>query len=158
CMVPHCNVESVVSYKMSGRMDEILAGSPEHAKELLQAEGLNYFLFSAQHRLLDMLPYSRLFSPENIQKYFGIAWTDRTNYLLTWASSSTQPLDDDFLTVYETRLAEPESPWFRFRELIPNLEPATAALRSAHPDLARAFPWRAPPLKGIDIVDATYGE
>ena len=45
-----CWVESVVSFKMSGRLDEILTAPPERAKQLLQEAGLNYFLVSARLR------------------------------------------------------------------------------------------------------------
>jgi hypothetical protein len=46
-MVPGCAIESVVSFKMSGDLDEILDGPPELSESnLLQEAGLNYFLVS----------------------------------------------------------------------------------------------------------------
>lgn len=158
CMVPHCNIESVVSYRMSAQMDEILGGPPDISRQLLKEAGLNYFLFSKEHGLLDMLPFSRLFAPSIIGKYLGIAWTDGTTFLLTWAGPTTKPIDDNFLTAYRARLAEEELPWFLFRELIPHLHPSVVELRKVPASLAKAFPWRGPPSKGIDIVSATYGE
>ncbi|WP_316187578.1 MULTISPECIES: hypothetical protein [unclassified Bradyrhizobium] len=157
CMVPHCQVESVVSFKMSDRLDEILGGSPDHAKQLLQQAGLNYFLFSTQHRLLDMLPYSQLFDPKIIGDYLGLAWTDGATFLLTWKSPDIAPLGEDFLEPYRHRVAEKESPWFQFRDLIRYMQPTVARLRSGNVDVAHAFPWRNAPSSGIQIVEATYG-
>ena len=158
CMVPGCNIESVVSFKMSGQMDEILGGSPDRARELLKQAGLNYFLVSKEHRLLDMLPYSRLFDPEVLGQYLGVAWTDGTTYLLTWIGPATTPIDNDFLDTYKSRLAEPESPWFYFRDLIIHLQPGVAELRTAQPNLSKALVWRMSPTSGIEVVSATYGE
>jgi hypothetical protein len=158
CMVPHCVVESSISYRMSPRMDEVLGGSPELARQLLQEAGLNYFLFSKEHRLLDPLPFSRLFAPEVIGRYLGIYWTDGTTFLLTWSGNNTRPIDDDFLSAYSFRLSERESPWFFFRKLVPFMQPSVAALRGTKPDPVNAFVWRAPPAEGLDIATATYGE
>ena len=91
CMAPGCWVESVVSFKMSGRLDEILTASPERAKQLLQEAGLNYFLVSEDARLIDLLPYSKLFAPDTIGRYLGIKWTDGTTFLLTWVGPDTTP-------------------------------------------------------------------
>jgi hypothetical protein len=157
--VPLCKIESVVSFKMAARMDEILSGPPDLSRQLLKEAGLNYFLFSKEHRLLDMLPFSRLFDPLVIGQYLGIAWTDGTTYLLTWASATTKPIDEDFLAAYTARRAAEESPpWFLFRDLIPYLQASVAELRRPNPRLASAFPWRGPPLTGIDILTASYGE
>ena len=83
CMAPGYLIESVVSFKMSGRLDEILAGEPELAKRQLHELGLDYFLFMSNVRLLDLLPYSRLFAPETIGRYLGIKWNDGSTFLLT---------------------------------------------------------------------------
>ena len=77
CMVPDCWIESVVSFKMSSRLDEVLTASPERAKQLLQEAGLNYFLVvDKDARLIDLLPYSKLFAPDAIGRYLGVKWTD----------------------------------------------------------------------------------
>jgi hypothetical protein len=139
-------------------MDEILGGPPDLARHLLQEAGLNYFLFSKEHRLLDPLPFSRLFDPGGIGRYLGIYWTDGTTFLLTWSSNAIRPLDDDFLSAYSVRLSEREAPWFFFRKLVPFMQPSVAALREMKANSADAFVWRAPPLTGIDVLTATYGE
>ena len=82
-MVPGCLIESVISFKMSGQLDEILGGDPELAKQRLQEAGLNYFLFMKDYRMIDLLPFSKLFAPETIDRYLGVKWSDGSTYLLT---------------------------------------------------------------------------
>ena len=60
CMVPGCLIESVISFKMSGRLDEILGGDPELAKQRLQQAGLNYFLFMKDYRMIDLLAVQQI--------------------------------------------------------------------------------------------------
>ena len=108
CMAPGCLIESVVSFKMSGRLDEILGGEPDHAKLLLQQAGINYFLFSKDFRLRDLLPHSKLFAPDNIADYLGVKWSNGSTYLLTWRGPDTKPIGAEFLEDYKQRLDRPE--------------------------------------------------
>jgi hypothetical protein len=94
-MVPGCLIESVISFKMSGRLDEILGGDPDLAKLRLQQAGLDYFLFMKEYRMIDLLPFSRLFAPETIGRYLGIKWSDGSTYLLTWIGPDTTPIGPD---------------------------------------------------------------
>jgi len=159
CMAPGCWVGSVVSFKMSGKLDEIVTASPERAKQLLQEVGLNYFLIAKDSLLLDLLPYSNLFAPDTIGRYLGIKWTDGSAFLLTWSGPQTTPLTPEFYKVYQALLDRPENPWFRFSRLVKDhIGPATAALRAKRWGAPVEFAWRAPPPDGtIDIVEATYG-
>lgn len=122
CMAPDCYVESVISYKFSPHMSEILSGTPQQAKKILQAEGLNYFLFLSEYPMLDYLPYSKLFKPENISKYFSIKWSDNKTFLLTWKNEHDKPISADFLKLYSSRLSEKEDPSFKFSQSIVNLK------------------------------------
>ena len=108
CMAPGCLIESVISFKMSGRLDEILGGDPELAKQRLQEAGLNYFLFMKDYRMIDLLPFSRLFAPETIGRYLGVKWSDGSTFLLTWIGPDTTPIGPDFLEAYTRRRAEPD--------------------------------------------------
>ena len=90
CMAPGCLIESVISFKMSGRLDEILGGDPDLAKQRLQEAGLNYFLFMKDYRMIDLLPFSRLFAPETIGSYLGVKWSDGSTFLLTWIGPQTR--------------------------------------------------------------------
>jgi hypothetical protein len=132
CMAPGCLIESVISFKMSGRLDEILGGTPDLAKQRLQEAGLNYFLFRKDSVMLDLLPYSRLFAPDVIGQYLGIRWTDGTTYLLTWIGPETKPIQSDFLSSYVSRRTEPDAQGgFRFAELARQIVTLTPQLRSA---------------------------
>ena len=159
CMAPGCLIESVVSFKMSGRLDEILGGAPELARQKLQEAGLNYFLFMKDYRLLDVLPYSRLFAPETIGRYLGVKWTDGATFLLTWIGPHTSPIGSDFLQAYRRSLNEPESPlWFAFNELAPRIAAITPVMRKAQwGTLEQYFVWRHPPPGTIDVVQGNYG-
>jgi len=160
CMVPGCWVESVVSFKMSGKLDEILTAPPERARQLLQDAGLNYFLVSEDARLIDLLPYSKLFAPDTIGRYLGIKWTDGTTFLLTWVGPDTTPLTPEFSKIYRQLLDKPEMLWFQFSRLIPQIVAATAGLRAKPWGAPVEFAWRSllPPDGTIHVVEATYGE
>jgi hypothetical protein len=159
CMVPGCLIESVISFKMSGRLDEILGGDPDLAKQRLQEAGLNYFLFMKDFRMIDLLPFSRLFAPDTIGRYLGVKWSDGSTFLLTWIGPDTSPIGPDFLDAYTYRHAEPESTWFEFRQLVPRIAAISPAMRSAGWGAAeKLLTWRHPPPGTIDIVDASYGQ
>ncbi len=145
CMVPGCLIEGVISFKMSGRLDEILGGDPELAKQRLQEAGLNYFLFHKDYRLIDLLPYSRLFAPETIGRYLGVKWSDGSTFLLTWIGPDTTPIGPDFLEAYTRLRAEPDAlQWFKFDELAPLIVAIAPRMRSATQWGAadRLFTWR----------------
>ena len=145
CMVPGCLIEDVISFKMSGRLDEILGGDPELAKQRLQEAGLNYFLFMKDYRILDLLPYSRLFAPETIGRYLGVKWSDDSTFLLTWIGPDTTPIGPDFLEAYTRLRAAPDAlQWFKFDELAPLIVAITPRMRAATQWGAadRLFTWR----------------
>ena len=145
CMVPGCQIEDVISFKMSGQLDEILGGDPELAKQRLQEAGLNYFLFMKDYRLIDLLPFSRLFAPDTIGRYLGVKWSDGSTFLLTWIGPDTTPIGPDFLEAYERRRAEPDAlQWFKFDELAPLIAAISPRMRSATQWGAadRLFTWR----------------
>jgi hypothetical protein len=157
CMAPGCQIESIISFKLSARINDILNGTPEEAKNILREEKLNYFLYTKDALLLDVMPYSHLFNPANINKYLAIKWTDGNTYLLTWPGPGTRPLSSAFMQAYSQHLKKPEHPWFRFRESIPELSKTMNALtQSPHPWHPITFAWRNP-VKGINIVNAAFG-
>jgi hypothetical protein len=132
CMVPGCVIESVLSFKMSGRLDEILGGDPELAKQRLQEAGLNYFLFMKDYRIIDLLPFSRLFAPDTIGRYLGVKWSDGSTFLLSWIGPDTSPIGPDFFDAYSRRRAEPDPlRWFKFDELAPLMATIAPRMRAA---------------------------
>jgi hypothetical protein len=105
CMLPGCLVESYSSFLLPD-WDEVMFGSPDEARHALQASGHNYFLFSRELMLIDALPLSPLFRPENIARYLGVRWTDGTTALLTWLGPGVQPLDQGWLDAYRQAIEQ----------------------------------------------------
>ena len=143
---------------MSNRLEDVLGDDPELAKRRLQEAGLNYFLFMKNYRLLDLLPYGRLFAPETIGRYLGIKWTDGTTYLLTWIGPDTSPIGANFLDDYSRARNVPESSWFIFSALATRIVAITPAMRTAEWGGAeKFFVWRHPPPGTIDVTEGDYG-
>ena len=98
----------------------------------MQEAGLNYFLFMKDYRIIDLLPFSRLFAPETIGRYLGVKWSDGSTFLLTWIGPDTTPIGPDFLDAYTRRRAEPDAlRWFKFDELAPLIATIAPRMRSA---------------------------
>jgi len=148
CMVPDCIIESVISFKLSSNVNEILNGPPEVAKKILKNEKLNYFIVSNNSQLIDVLPFSHLFSPVNIRKYLGIKWTDGETYLLTWKENAIKPIDKKFMNSYVALIKHAQSPWFRFDEMMPELDKTMKNLSNLpHPWNPIEFSWRKQQVK-----------
>lgn len=147
CMAPDCQIESIISFKLSSNMNDILSGSPERAKKILQEEKLNYFLVMSDSMLLDMLPFSHLFNSNNIAKYLGIKWTNGKTYLLTWREDGTAPLTPKFMKMYKRLIHEANHPWFRFNEAVIAMNDTMQGFNHLqHPWTPIEFPWRKNPL------------
>jgi len=100
CMLPDCNLQTYMSFRLSPHTDIIYYGTPLAAKKILQEEGLNYFFISLDLQLRDPLPLSPLFNPDNISNYLGIYWTDGNNALLTWKENAKETIPTEWLTGY----------------------------------------------------------
>jgi hypothetical protein len=111
CMVPGCRIESHLSAKMSAYRAEILYGTADAAREVLQREGLNYFFISTYLDIRDPLICTPLFSPNTIWDYLGVKWTDGTDVLLTWKGPGIQPISAQWIEKYRADLkASPHTP------------------------------------------------
>jgi hypothetical protein len=142
CMAPDCQIESVVSFKLSSRMNDILNGSPEEAKQILRQEKLNYFLFADEYPIRDILAYSELFAPQHILKHLAVAWTDGKTYLLTWRTQPITPQDKTFLQVYAKHYQEDDHDWFNFHEARKEMKRFMGTYASMpHPWRPIEFPW-----------------
>ena len=106
CMLPDCTMEAFMSFNMTKRWDEIMFGAPEKAREILQAAGIDYFLFSSELTITDPVPLSKLFSPDHIAENLALRWTDGTTSLLTWPGPDTRPLDEAWLAKYRKSVAD----------------------------------------------------
>ena len=105
CMLPACNIGRQSADITATRWYELPAASIEQGRALLQSEGKNYFFYSTiipdNHYADTKDVLAALYPglhPEHINDTFGIAWTNGTDYLLTWKSPATHPLDNNFLT------------------------------------------------------------
>jgi len=100
CMLPGCRPEAITSFRLSPRSIQILTGKAKEARDILQQEGLNYFLIAMDDRLQDALPCTELFSPDHIAEHFGVKWGDSTHVLLTWLGPGIEPLMPEWLEQY----------------------------------------------------------
>jgi hypothetical protein len=105
CMLPGCRMESFRDFVVP-HWQQVMFGSPEQARQALQASNHNYFLFSRDLPLIDPFPFSPLFSPDNIDRYLGIRWTDGRTALLTWLAPGVQPLDADWIAAYRRSISQ----------------------------------------------------
>lgn len=104
CMLPDCHMEGYMSFRLSLHADTVYFGDPQLAKYWLKKEHLNYFFISTQLKLIDPLSLTPLFSPKHIAQYFGIAWTDGENTLLTWKEDARFPIDSAWLSRYNQQV------------------------------------------------------
>ena len=141
CMLPDCLIESYPSFLMTRQFDRVMFGAPEEAKELLQAAHLNYFLFSREAEIRDPLPRSALFSPDNIERYLGIRWTDGTTTLLTWLGPGVTPLDQAWIAAYRVAVQQSSTvqsfPYEPMQQIFARLD------ATPHPWGSFRLPWQA---------------
>ena len=100
-MSPRCYFETFFSFAMGNNWHEIAFGKPEMAVAELKKLDLNYFVIDTNEPFFDILPYSALFLPKNIDKYFGVVWSNKGVYLITWASDKTKPFPPEFNGSYK---------------------------------------------------------
>lgn len=96
CAAPECNLETFFSFSMGPEWATIMFGPPGAAEAALQRDHLNYFAFDTSVAFFDILPYAPLFAPAEIKRRFGLVWSSRGTYLLTWRSAATAPIPDEF--------------------------------------------------------------
>jgi len=110
--IPGQHIVSEVSYAYNGNWPVMVFAEPEAAKAAFKKEEINYFLLDLNQPIFGALPYSPLFAPNNIEKYFEIVWRqegerDQEVYLLTWRGEEAQavPLTSEFLKRWEEALS-----------------------------------------------------
>jgi hypothetical protein len=139
CMLPGCRMESFREYALPD-WTEFMFGSPERGRQALQASGHNYFLFVRDLPIVDCLPLSPLFSPDNIARFLGIRWTDGTTALLTWLGPGVQPLDNVWIDSYRSAVAQSDTvrrfPYEEMKLIF------TQSEATPHPWRSFALPWQ----------------
>lgn len=106
CMLPECNAQGVMSFRFSPSWQTVFFGSPDEAVQALKSESLNFFFFSGELGMQDVVPFAPIFSPDHIDRTFAIRWTDGVSYLLTWPGPDTTPISPEFLAAYRKSVAE----------------------------------------------------
>lgn len=81
---PGLGVISEPSYTLGSQYISLIFGEPEHAKILLQAANINYFLIDLRSPLFTGLAFSKLFKAENLNYNFELVGQYDEAYLLTW--------------------------------------------------------------------------
>ena len=69
-------VVSEPSYALGGLYPTASFGSPEEARSAFQKLGINYFALNLRRQFMIGLPFSPIFKPENVRKYFEIVWSE----------------------------------------------------------------------------------
>jgi hypothetical protein len=105
CMLPGCRPEISNSYRSSDRFLDIMLGSPEQARAILHANGLDFFLVEMDLAVKDLLLCAPLFSPDRIQNNLGVRWSDGTHFLLTWRGPGVVPLTPTWLSQYRAKIS-----------------------------------------------------
>ena len=100
CFYPGYNIESSTSSTDSVQQFVAVNAPAEEIERQLKLNRINYFLISPGSYIRDYLPFTTLFSPDNIGKYLGIKWTNGKEYLLTWRGPDTMPIPPNFFVLY----------------------------------------------------------
>jgi hypothetical protein len=101
CMLPHCRSETFQSFILSPHLLDMLVASAEETREILQREGLNYFFYTTEMEVCDVLPLTKPFAPGEIADYLGIKWHADTSYLLTWLGPGVTRLTPEWVAQYK---------------------------------------------------------
>jgi len=101
---PYCRFETFFSYSMGPDWGRILFENADVAEAALKQQKLDYFLIDASQPFFDILPYAPLFTPKEMKKHFGLAWSQNGVYLITWRSDKTTPLSRKFFADYDKSL------------------------------------------------------
>ncbi len=94
---PGVKVENTISSLMCKNWHVVVFEDPEAAAAELKKEGLNYFLLDLEQISYGALCYSPLFAPENIGRFFSMAWQSGSIYLLSWRADADEPLPEEFV-------------------------------------------------------------
>jgi hypothetical protein len=103
--LPGPPVVSEPSYAFGARYEELLfSGRPERTEQLLKDAGIGYVAINLRNRLFLGLPYTELFSAQEMQARLGLVWERDGVFLLGWRSDgAASPLPEAFLKAMEAK-------------------------------------------------------
>ena len=102
--VPYRNFETEVSFAFKGDWHQMVFEEPQKAMEAFKRNGLNYFVIDLNKNLYGTYPYSILFEPPNILKFFKIVWSNKDIFLLTWREDGEQGVSFRFLNEWKNKI------------------------------------------------------
>lgn len=143
CSLPACNMQMYFSQITAARWYDIALGDIATGKKIMQEAGINFIFYSrnipsvmsadGKDQLTAFYPGLQ---PENIDKVFGILWTNGWDYLLTWKEESLAPLDDNFMDSwrwYHESIVEPRRELFPIKEVAKLVKSAISDPQVKHP-------------------------
>lgn len=103
--LPGPPIVSEPSYAFGRRYDELLfSGDPGRTEELLRKENIGYVAINLRNRLFLGLPYTRLFSGDDLRSRFGLAFHRDGVFILGWKSDGvTAPLPEAFMKAIDAK-------------------------------------------------------
>jgi hypothetical protein len=103
--LPGPPVVSEPSYAFGARYEELLfSGKPELTEQLLKEAGIGYVAINLRNRLFLGLPYTELFSTQEMLARLGLVWQRDGIFVLGWRSDGvTSPLPEAFLDAMEAK-------------------------------------------------------
>jgi len=106
-------VVSEPSYALGNAYNTALFGSPEEARKAYKKLSINYFAINLRRQFMIGLPFSPLFRPENLQRYFELVWSEGDFYLFTWRSENSDKVMPDELIhrLEQKQLEEGKTGW-----------------------------------------------
>jgi hypothetical protein len=102
--VPTPPIVSEPSYAFDRSYEVLLFGGIDASKQILYDLDISYFAFNLNNRLFLGLPYSPLFSEDQISKHFGLAWSKDDIYILGWRDHGIiNPLPEKLLEILKAK-------------------------------------------------------
>lgn len=103
--LPGPPIVSEPSYAFGRRYDELLfSADPGRTEDFLRRENIGYVAVNLRNRLFLGLPYTKLFSGDELRSRFGLAFHRDGIFILGWKSDGvTAPLPEAFLKAVDAK-------------------------------------------------------
>ncbi|MDP6017960.1 MAG: hypothetical protein QGI32_17820 [Candidatus Latescibacteria bacterium] len=100
---PGVGLVSAVDHTYGPDHADIVFGSPEEARSILQSRGVDFFVLNRRSPLFSSVAFSRLFEPATLDLYLSMYARRDDTYLLTWRGQNPAPIPEDFTRVFELK-------------------------------------------------------
>lgn len=103
-LLPGEGIISEPTYSVIRDPQAMLAEKPEKVADYLQKRNIKHFVVNLQSRLFSTVAFTSLFDPQEMSRYFSVAYEDGDFFILTWRlNGKEKPLSDYFLTLFELK-------------------------------------------------------